>query len=195
MVNGREGRDAPTLKPEDVADARRAPAAEAAPGAPAGRPSPGKGSPPKRGSRPPGAAADSEREQLISTLRAVLDLGGGPEPDDVCPRRQQPPQSREARGSPLFLRPDGHEVVLPVGERDSLSYRIEALRVYLEQELGLDDFLYMYRYLNESARPDETTLGGERGGQPLESRVARKAISFLPLVHQLIVCEDECFAP
>jgi len=32
-----------------------------------------------------------------------------------------------------FLRPDGKELVLPgVSEKDSIAYRIEALKVYLE---------------------------------------------------------------
>ena len=42
---------------------------------------------------------------------------------------------------PRFLKPDGGTVLLPVGVSDSLSYRIEALKVYLEQELSLDGFL------------------------------------------------------
>jgi len=93
--------------------------------------------------------------------------------------------------SPKFLQPDGTTLKLPGCDRDSLTYRIEALKVHLEQELGLDDFLLIYRYLN-----DESATSAQAAGQPrpLEVQVSSKAIELLPLVHQLIVCEDECYA-
>eukprot|EP00931_Biecheleriopsis_adriatica_P089974 TRINITY_DN64029_c0_g1_i1.p1 TRINITY_DN64029_c0_g1~~TRINITY_DN64029_c0_g1_i1.p1 ORF type:complete len:601 (-),score=141.90 TRINITY_DN64029_c0_g1_i1:114-1916(-) len=138
-------------------------------------------------------AAQSESQEhqvLITTLEEGLGLKaqvagslqahegeGATAPEDEGLRR------------PRFLRPDGGEIELPVGAEDSLSYRIEALRVYIEKEVGLDDFMLVYRHLS-------TSSGGERaeviaGG--LHSKVSAKAVSFLPLVTQLIVCEDECF--
>lgn len=44
-----------------------------------------------------------------------------------------------------FLRPDGKELNLPgVDEKDSITYRIEALRVYLEHCLGDEMLLNSY---------------------------------------------------
>ncbi len=45
-----------------------------------------------------------------------------------------------------FLTPDGKR--LPgVTDKDSISYRIEALKVYLEQQLGDQTFLDIYKHL------------------------------------------------
>ncbi|CAK0904997.1 unnamed protein product [Prorocentrum cordatum] len=100
------------------------------------------------------------------------------------------PELAGAGGPPYDFRgPDGAQVELPVGERDSLCYRVEALRVYIERELGIDDFLYAYQYLNESVLSE----GVVDRGTPLEEVISSKAIGFMPLIHQLIVCEDQCF--
>lgn len=107
------------------------------------------------------AAAD-EGHFLLKTLEAL-------DEDDHEPRR--------------FRGPDGQLLDLP-SAGNSISYRIEALKVYLETELGLKDFLFLYRYLSETY-VDRC--------ESLESKVSTKAISFLPLIHQLLVCEDEYF--
>jgi len=137
--------------------------------------------------------AGGDGAQLISTLQEGLKLealrqhddtgqgepqGGGPRPGACVPQR--------------FLRPDGRALDLPVTEQDSIASRIEALKVYLEQELGLDDFLAVYRYLNGSTQLE---VEHRKWKQPsLDSVVSAKSIDFLPLVHQLIVCEDQCFS-
>jgi len=87
-----------------------------------------------------------------------------------------------------FLRPDGRVLHLPVSERDSISYKIEALKVYLEQEVGFQDFLAMYRYLEECVQG-----AGDWETEPRLALASQEAANFLPLVHQLLVCEDLCF--
>lgn len=126
-------------------------------------------------------AVSDDSSDLIMTLQeglhvdtAAMSAGRAMVPVDDPPR------------PPMFLRPDGQVLTLPVSERDSLSYRVEALRVYLEQEVGLDAFLRLHRYLNAASAGGEDT-------RPLEVLVPPRAIEFLPLVHQLIVCEDLCF--
>ena len=45
-----------------------------------------------------------------------------------------------------FLTPDGKN--LPgVSEKDTITYRIEALRVFLEDQMGEDTFYQAYKYL------------------------------------------------
>lgn len=95
---------------------------------------------------------------------------------------------------PKFLQPDGAELKLHVNEADSLFYRIEALRVYLEKELGLQDFIRAYQYLCDQCN-DQGDSSILADAQPsMESLVGPKTITFLPLIHQLIVCEDASFS-
>ncbi len=60
-------------------------------------------------------------------------------------------ESEHERVYAKFLRPDGKELVLPgVSERDSIAYRIEALRVYLEQVIGDMSLLQVYQGIQSS---------------------------------------------
>lgn len=143
--------------------------------------------------RPPEASQPLQPQEepceLIATLREGLSLAEVP--------RERVPPAPEVRTAdcelpdllkPRFLRPDGEEIRLPVGERDSLSYRIEALRVYLERELSLKEFLLAYWYLQ-----NQSSTAAENETSELRSLVSEKTLRYLPLVHQLIVCEDQCF--
>lgn len=69
---------------------------------------------------------------------------------------------------------------------DSMSYRIEALRVHLENQMGDELFVNAYKHL--------TNLSGDDEAQDnvLESMLHKK-IKFVPLIHQLIVCEDSYY--
>jgi len=143
-------------------------------------------------------AQGQEYVQLICTLREGLDLQAqlhsARNEEDAAGVVVEGASVQQAVGRPQFLRPDGKVLDLPVGERDSLSYRIEALKVYLEQEIGLDSFLSVYWYLNNSVQNE--ALPEKQRSHPvthLDSSVAPESIKFLPLVHQLIVCEDRCF--
>jgi len=71
---------------------------------------------------------------------------------------------------------------------DSESYRIEALRVYLESNLGETTFVAAYKhYINVSEINEEveTEIMGILG---------EDKIKFFPLIYQLIVCEDAFYA-
>jgi len=57
----------------------------------------------------------------------------------------------------------------------------------LELELGLPDFVAAYRHLVEA-------VDGALAPADLEGAVSEKALAYLPLLHQLMVCEDECFS-
>ncbi|CAE8636297.1 unnamed protein product, partial [Polarella glacialis] len=97
-----------------------------------------------------------DQHELISTLQEGLALRAAL-PQDLCPVNGEDPVGCGVGSAdageilrPKFLRPDGAELELFVSEADSLSYRIEALRVYLEKELGLQDFLSVYHYLEDN---------------------------------------------
>jgi len=132
---------------------------------------------------PPG---DPETLELIGTLQEGLAI----KQDDHCQEASGGSRCAMVLGNIVatFLRPDGRVLHLPVGERDSISYKIEALKVYLEQEVGFHDFLAIYRYLEECV---QAAIG--TGTEPRLPLAPREAVNFLPLVHQLLVCEDICF--
>jgi hypothetical protein len=67
---------------------------------------------------------------------------------------------------------------------DSQSYRIEALRVYLEEKLGETSFIAAYKhYINISDVNDDVDA-------EIEGILGPKKVQFTPLIYQLIVCED-----
>ncbi|KAF0981064.1 hypothetical protein FDP41_012852 [Naegleria fowleri] len=68
-------------------------------------------------------------------------------------------------------------------ENDSLNFRIEALRKYLEEALGDDALIRVYKLL----RRDDVAEGLIE--KEIQELLGSKQ-SYLPLVHQLIFCED-----
>jgi hypothetical protein len=61
-------------------------------------------------------------------------------------RRTEFMQSTYSSFNLSFLTPEGKR--LPgLSDKDTIGYRIEALRLYLEQELGADSFINVYRTL------------------------------------------------
>lgn len=70
---------------------------------------------------------------------------------------------------------------------DSQSYRIEALRVYLEEKLGETSFIAAYKhYINVSDINDDIEA-------EIESILGPKKMKFVGLIYQLIVCEDSYY--
>lgn len=70
-----------------------------------------------------------------------------------------------------------------VGATDSQSYRIEALRVYLEDKLGDEDFVNAYNYYLSASELDEKV------SEEVEVMLGSKK-KYVGLIYQLIVCED-----
>ena len=86
------------------------------------------------------------------------------------------------RVSPEFLKN------LPgVQASDSMGYRIEALRVYLETQLGEEPFITVYQHLANMGNEDDTN-------NIIDSMIPVKKMKFLPLIHQLINCEDSYYS-
>ena len=67
---------------------------------------------------------------------------------------------------------------------DSMGYRIEALRVYLETQLGDEVFIAAYQHLVNLQNDDDDNT---------ESIIGSKKMKFVPLIHHLIVCEDSYY--
>mmetsp|Transcript_15041 Transcript_15041/g.63290 ORF Transcript_15041/g.63290 Transcript_15041/m.63290 type:complete len:943 (+) Transcript_15041:229-3057(+) len=76
-----------------------------------------------------------------------------------------------------------------VDERSTLPDRVEALRVHLERALGEEKFVCAYRALdNLSESDDEDKVVSSL------CEVMGEDISYLGLIHQLLVCEDSMHA-
>lgn len=89
--------------------------------------------------------------------------------------------------SPAKFRLDGATVKLPSVQRDDgLAYRIEALRVMLEDRLGFDRFFDVYQMLKDMQPGDDD----DQLADELVSAVGPENTGYLSLVQQLIFCED-----
>ncbi|GLC38425.1 hypothetical protein PLESTB_001579500 [Pleodorina starrii] len=107
--------------------------------------------------------------------------GGDDEEDDIYND-----EKHNAALSGQFML-EGEVVQLPgVREGDSLALKVEALRVFLETNLGTDAFLKVYRMLESlTIEDDEAAVSAKF----LDILGAPK-LPYLQLVHQLIVCEE-----
>eukprot|EP00698_Gefionella_okellyi_P002449 TRINITY_DN1230_c0_g1_i1.p1 TRINITY_DN1230_c0_g1~~TRINITY_DN1230_c0_g1_i1.p1 ORF type:complete len:754 (+),score=250.80 TRINITY_DN1230_c0_g1_i1:558-2819(+) len=73
-----------------------------------------------------------------------------------------------------------------VTEHDSVAHRVESLRVFLEKMIGDDLFLKAYRILDAMTEQDDEDALTER---VIALLGAQKKV-YLPLINQMIVCED-----
>lgn len=78
-------------------------------------------------------------------------------------------------------------LLLPnVSTEDSLFYRVESLRIYLEEQVGVDSFRVSYNLLKELQQQDDDDDLNRR----LAASLPGKKMRFLSLINQLIYCEE-----
>ena len=80
-------------------------------------------------------------------------------------------------------------ILCPIGnsiEFLDLFDRIEALRYYLEKQVGADQFYEAYKFVQSP--PTESDNNSE-----LVKILGKNNIKFVPLIYQLIVCEDNYY--
>jgi anti-sigma28 factor (negative regulator of flagellin synthesis) len=95
------------------------------------------------------------------------------------------PATVEQKGSTAIFMFDGQQLELPsVTDEDSLGYRIEALRQFIENGIGLDKFVEAYQFVREAAdEPD--------GNAKLKQILAtQEQLAYYPLIQRLVVCEE-----
>ena len=121
------------------------------------------------------AAQNKSRLSNNDPNECVDDSEGDSSDDDKL--HEEPP---DMRVYPEFLKN------LPgVQASDSMGFRIEALRVYLETQLGDEAFIAVYQHLNNLENDEDDNM--------IESIVGAKKMKFVPLIHHLIVCEDNYY--
>lgn len=126
----------------------------------------------------------SEQEKYDYMLDKVLH--GKPDHLDIFTGRGNHQPTHAVHDLKKF-RLDGSTLKLPnVSERDSLCYRIESLRMYMEKELGCDKFSAAYKIIesqNEHTDDDLVT-------QKLISILGKEKMGYVSLMYQLLFCED-----
>ena len=80
-----------------------------------------------------------------------------------------------------------------------MGYRIEALRVYLENQLGDIPFIAAYKHLVVSNNLtlyilQNLSVDDDSADDELEGILGPERMKFVPLLHKLIVCEDSYYA-
>ena len=116
---------------------------------------------------------------LIESLKNCLDPNAPKEEDNFS-------EAEENRVYAKFLTPDGQKIP-NMSAKDSMGYRIEALRLYLEKQLSEVVFMKAYKYL-------QTLPGDEENHEILKQLLGKEKGKFLPLLYQLLVCEDSYYS-
>ena len=71
-----------------------------------------------------------------------------------------------------------------VSDKDTLGSKIEALRAYLQKQIGDDNFLKAYTMIHEEKDEDYESV---------KNYLGQNKIKFIPLIVQLIVCEESYY--
>eukprot|EP00873_Tetraselmis_striata_P046474 jgi/Tetstr1/466738/TSEL_011211.t1 len=95
-------------------------------------------------------------------------------------------EKEELRQSLSRFMLNGVEIDLGVDAADSLPARVEALRIFLEEQLGFEAFVKVYQLMeNVSQEDDENAIMEEIFGT-----LGVEKMPYLQLIHQLIICEE-----
>ncbi|DBB05985.1 TPA: hypothetical protein ACH3X3_009975 [Trebouxia sp. C0006] len=129
-----------------------------------------------------GAAADEEAEygQMVEEMQQVLNA------DDASSASDDSDFGDKSLAGKFML--NGEEIDLGVGPQASMAHRVEALRVLLEQRLGFDTFMKVYRRLESI--PTSHDEEEEKVAAELAELLGPERMPWLQLVYQLIVSEE-----
>ena len=121
---------------------------------------------------------ETNYDEVVKSMKQCLEPKSGEEDEDF-----EEPENQRVKSH--FLTPEGNP--LPgVSEIDSAFGRIEALRCYLELQITLERFVEAYAYLTDPPEDDEEN-------EQLHNILGERNIKFIPLIYQLIVCEDSYY--
>jgi hypothetical protein len=129
---------------------------------------------------------DEKRDLMMLAAIAQNIFDDPPASDDGGDDGEAQSEPERPQSSRQFVF-DGKALDLPsVADGDSRDYRIEALRKFIEEGIGLDKFLEVYEFIRDGtdALPD-----GEADMRMREILSTPKERAYYPLVQQLIVCE------
>lgn len=138
---------------------------------------------------PPGGHANEDAQDLefAAMVKDMQDVLEGGERDNDCddPDDLLGEDTHHMALAGKFML-NGEMLRLPVREEDSLALKVEALRCFLEERLGTDPFLRVYRRLESLTQDDDD----EAVSREFVSALGPEKLAYLQLVHQLIICEE-----
>ncbi|KAM3141150.1 hypothetical protein pb186bvf_006755 [Paramecium bursaria] len=80
----------------------------------------------------------------------------------------------------------GKQINVPgTSDRDTIGYKIEALRYYLEQQIGFELFMQVYQTIE--SQDSESSM------KMINQFLNQDQRKYIPLIYQLIVCEDSYY--
>ena len=132
---------------------------------------------------------DNEENDLLELAAIAKSIFDNPPDDDEGEEENEDTQEQQKPDVPpgkfIF---NGKELILEhVSGADSLSYRVEALRQFIEEGLGLDAFLAMYQLLTE----DSDNMSDAEIDKEIHKILPDEGkLAYYPLLNQLITCED-----
>lgn len=126
--------------------------------------------------------AQKDVDDLLSLAAVASDMKDNPpSEDDDNEEREEERKSNEAPTKFIFR---GKE--LPISEKDPRSVRNEAVRAFIEKNLGAEKFLSSYRLITEESSSLNEDEFEKKLGTILTSK---QEMDFCPLIQQLVVSE------
>lgn len=124
---------------------------------------------------------------IIEADKPPLDQGARPEESKTAEENKpkKPVVEELVQDEPLSSKNIFHDIPY-VQSQDSIAYKIEALKYYLEKKLGLNTLLAVYQSLVESSDSDA------KQSSELPLMTAGQE-AFIPFVHHLVFCELNYF--
>ena len=124
-------------------------------------------------------------KEYFARKKEQLDFGAVKEKS----QEPAPPKAASSKDDPEKTIPHFLNNLPGVAASDSMQYRMEALRVYLEGKLGDTTFVSAYQTLIASTEQDDD----DEAESALDKLLDQKQREYLPLIHWLIVCEDSYY--
>lgn len=100
---------------------------------------------------------------------------------------EQSDEEDETKSHDVFMF-NNKELKLPmVTDHDSLHYRVEALRQFIEENLGIDKFIEVYQFITV----DGDQMTNDEGYAKITKILSKpEELSFYTLIQQLVFCEE-----
>ena len=133
---------------------------------------------------------DGDDDNDIISLAAIVKniLDNPPTSSDEDQEEEESQEKKEESNPPGVFIFSGKELKLPmVTDNDSLHYRIEALRQFIEQNLGLDKFIQVYNFITIESDNMTEEEGGSKVKEILKDE---NDLQYYPLIQQLVFCEE-----
>lgn len=131
---------------------------------------------------------DEETNDLISLVAIAENIFDHPPSSDEGEEEEDKNEANSKENKSKHFYFGGKELILPmVTDKDSMNYRIEAIRIFIEDGLGIEKFIECYQFMTEQS---DNLEEHEADLQLRKILSTPDQLSYYPLIQQLIVCEE-----